>query len=261
MIRALHTAATGMDAQQQRIDVISNNLANVNTTGFKKQRADFQDLLYQTVRAPGTTSAQGTFVPTGVQIGTGVRTAATHRSFTTGDLMQTGNQFDMAIEGQGFFQVTMPGGQIAFTRAGNFELDQQGQLVTTDGYLLDPAIAIPPGAKTVAIGADGTVSATLDGETAPSEVGQIQLVNFVNPGGLQAIGRNFYQATTASGDAQSGPPGQEGLGTLGQGFLEMSNVKVVEEMINLISSQRAYDINSKVIQASDEMLQTTANSI
>jgi len=261
MIRALHTAATGMDAQQQRIDVISNNLANVNTTGFKKQRADFQDLLYQTVRAPGTTSAQGTSVPSGLQIGTGVRTAATHRSFTTGDLMQTGNQFDMAIEGQGFFQVTMPGGQLAYTRAGNFELDQQGQLVTTDGYLLDPAIAIPPGAKTVTIGADGTVSATLDGEAAATEVGQIQLVNFVNPGGLQAMGRNFYQATTASGDAQSGPPGLQGMGTLGQGFLEMSNVKVVEEMINLISSQRAYDINSKVIQASDEMLQTATNSI
>lgn len=261
MIRALHTAATGMDAQQQRIDVISNNLANVNTTGFKKQRADFQDLLYQTVRAPGTTSAQGTSVPSGLQIGTGVRTAATHRSFTTGDLMQTGNQFDMAIEGQGFFQVTMPGGQLAYTRAGNFELDQQGQLVTTDGYLLDPAIAVPPGAKTVTIGADGTVSATLDGEAAATEVGQIQLVNFVNPGGLQAMGRNFYQATTASGDAQSGPPGLQGMGTLGQGFLEMSNVKVVEEMINLISSQRAYDINSKVIQASDEMLQTATNSI
>lgn len=260
MIRALHTAATGMDAQQQRIDVISNNLANVNTTGFKKQRADFQDLLYQTVRAPGTTSAQGTAVPSGLQVGTGVRTAATHRTFTTGDLMNTGNQLDVAIEGAGFFQVTMPGGQIAFTRAGNFELDQQGQMVTTDGYLLDPSIAIPPGAKTVAIGADGTVSATLDGETAPTEVGQIQLVNFVNPGGLQAIGRNFYQATIASGDAQTGTPGQQGLGSLMQNFLEGSNVKVVEEMINLISSQRAYDINSKVIQASDEMLQTTTNS-
>lgn len=261
MIRALHTAATGMDAQQQRIDVISNNLANVNTTGFKKQRADFQDLLYQTVRAPGTTAAQGTYVPSGIQVGTGVRTAATHRTFTTGDLMQTGNQLDLAIEGNGFFQVTMPGGQPAFTRAGNFELDQQGQLVTTDGYLVDPAIAIPPGATAVTIGADGTVSAIIAGESAASEVGQIQLVDFVNPGGLQAIGRNFYQPTAASGDPQSGPPGLQGLGTLAQGFLEMSNVKVVEEMINLISSQRAYDINSKVIQASDEMLQTTANSI
>ncbi|MBK6916432.1 MAG: flagellar basal-body rod protein FlgG [Deltaproteobacteria bacterium] len=261
MIRALHTAATGMDAQQQRIDVISNNLANVNTTGFKKQRADFQDLLYQQVRAPGTTAAQGTFVPSGLQVGTGVRTAATHRSFSTGDLQQTGNQLDLAIEGNGFFQVTLPGGEVAFTRAGNFELDQQGQLVTTDGYPVDPAIAIPQGATAVTIGADGTVSATIAGETAASEVGQIQLVNFVNPGGLQAIGRNFYKATTASGDPQSGPPGQQGLGSLAQGFLEMSNVKVVEEMINLISSQRAYEINSKVIQASDEMLQTTANAV
>jgi flagellar basal-body rod protein FlgG len=261
MIRALHTAATGMDAQQQRIDVISNNLANVNTTGFKKQRADFQDLLYQTVRAPGTTAAQGAVVPTGIQIGTGVRTAATHRSFTTGDLMQTGNQLDLAIEGNGFFQVTLPGGELAFTRAGNFEVDQQGQLVTTDGYLVDPAIAVPQGATTVTIGADGTVSATIAGETAATEIGQIQLASFINPGGLQAIGRNFYQPTTASGDPQIGPPGLEGVGTLAQGFLEMSNVKVVEEMINLISSQRAYDINSKVIQASDEMLQTTANSI
>lgn len=261
MIRALHTAATGMDAQQQRIDVISNNLANVNTTGFKKQRADFQDLLYQTVRAPGTTAAQGAVVPTGIQIGTGVRTAATHRSFTTGDLMQTGNQLDIAIEGNGFFQVTLPGGELAFTRAGNFEVDQQGQLVTTDGYLVDPSIAVPPGATTVTIGADGTVSATIAGETAATEIGQIQLASFINPGGLQAIGRNFYQPTIASGDPQIGPPGLEGVGTLAQGFLEMSNVKVVEEMINLISSQRAYDINSKVIQASDEMLQTTANSI
>lgn len=261
MIRALHTAATGMDAQQQRIDVISNNLANVNTTGFKKQRADFQDLLYQQVRAPGTTAAQGTFVPSGLQVGTGVRTAATHRSFSTGDLQQTGNQLDLAIEGNGFFQVTLPGGEVAFTRAGNFELDQQGQLVTPDGYPVDPAIAIPQGATSVTIGADGTVSATIAGETAASEVGQIQLVNFVNPGGLQAIGRNFYKSTTASGDPQAGPPGQQGLGSLAQGFLEMSNVKVVEEMINLISSQRAYEINSKVIQASDEMLQTTANAV
>lgn len=260
MIRALHTAATGMDAQQQRIDVISNNLANVNTTGFKKQRADFQDLLYQTVRAPGTTSAQGMPAPTGLQIGTGVRTAATHRSFSTGDLMQTGNPLDLAIEGNGFFQVTLPGGQLAYTRAGNLELDAQGQLVTTDGYLIEPAIAVPPGVTAVTVGSDGTVSATVPGETAATELGQIQLANFPNAAGLRAIGRNFYQQTTASGDPVIGTPGLEGLGTLSQGTLEMSNVKVVEEMINLISSQRAYDINSKVIQASDEMLQTAANA-
>jgi flagellar basal-body rod protein FlgG len=259
MIRALHTAATGMDAQQQRIDVIANNLANVNTTGFKKSRVDFQDLLYQQVRAPGTSSAQGVSVPTGLQVGTGVRTAATHRTFTTGDLMQTGNQLDIAIEGNGFFQVTMPDGTPAFTRAGNFELDAHGQIVTPDGYTLDPAIAVPPGATSVTIGADGTVSVTIDGETEATEVGQIQLANFANPGGLMSIGRNFVRPTTASGEAQIGPPGIDGVGSLSQGFLEMSNVKVVEEMIGLIASQRAYEISSKVIQASDEMLQATAN--
>jgi flagellar basal-body rod protein FlgG len=259
MIRAMHTAATGMEAQQERIDVLSNNLANVNTTGFKKQRADFQDLLYQTVRAPGTTSAQGTLTPTGVQIGTGVRTSSTHRSFSPGDPQQTGNPLDLSIQGNGFFQVTLPGGQIGYTRAGNFELDQQGQIVTTDGYLLDPSVAVPQGYTSLSIGSDGTVSATMSGESAPSEVGQIQLVNFVNPGGLQSIGRNFYQATSASGDPVTGTPGLEGLGGIQQGMLEMSNVKVVDEMIDLIASQRAYDINSKVIQASDEMLQTTTN--
>lgn len=259
MIRALHTAATGMEAQQQRIDVTANNLANVNTTGFKKQRADFQDLLYQTIRAPGTSSAQGITVPTGLQVGTGVRTVAAHRSFTTGDFMQTGNQLDLAVEGAGFFQVTMPGGQPAFTRAGNFEINPQGQLVTPDGYPLEPAIAIPPGSTAVTIGADGTVSVTLDGQNNASEIGQVQLANFINPGGLNSIGRNFMQPTIASGDPIIGPPGLEGLGTLSQGFLEMSNVKVVEEMISLISSQRAYEVNSKVISASDEMMQTTSN--
>lgn len=260
MIRALHTAATGMDAQQQRIDVIANNLANVNTTGFKKSRADFQDLLYQNTKVPGTSASQGVAAPIGMQVGTGVRTASTHRSFSTGDLAQTGNQFDVAIEGRGFFQISMPDGQQAYTRSGNFEIDQQGQLVTPDGYLLEPSIAIPPGATAVTIAADGTVSATIAGETAATEVGQLQLVDFVNPGGLESIGRNFYKATTASGDPQINPPGLQGLGTTAQGFLEMSNVKVVEEMINLISSQRAYEINSKVIQASDEMLQTTAQA-
>lgn len=258
MIRAMHTAATGMEAQQERIDVISNNLANVNTTGFKKQRADFQDLMYQTTRAPGATSAQGNFVPTGVQVGTGVRTASTHRSFSTGDFAQTGNQLDLAIQGDGFFQVTLPGGQLGYMRSGTLELDSQGQVVTPDGYPLDPAISIPQGSTNVTIGTDGTVSAT-DTNNVTSEVGQIQLVNFINPGGLQAMGRNFFAATTASGDAVPGTPGQEGLGSIQQGMLEMSNVKVVEEMIDLIASQRAYDINSKVIQASDEMLQTTTN--
>jgi len=259
MIRALHTAATGMEAQQQRIDVTANNLANVNTTGFKKQRADFQDLLYQTVRAPGTSSAQGVTVPTGLQVGTGVRTVSAHRSFTTGDFMQTGNQFDVAIEGDGFFQVTLPAGEQVYTRAGNFEINQDGQLVTPDGYPLEPGINIPPGSTHATIGADGTVSVTIAGQNEATEVGQIQLASFVNPGGLESLGRNFLRPTTASGDAQLNPPGVEGLGTLSQGFLEMSNVKVVEEMISLISSQRAYEVNSKVISASDEMMQTTAN--
>lgn len=259
MIRALHTAATGMEAQQQRIDVIANNLANVNTTGFKKSRADFQDLLYQQVRAPGTAAAQGVTVPTGVQVGTGVRTVSTHRTFTAGDLLQTGNQFDLAIEGDGFFQVTLPGGEQAFTRAGNFEVDPQGMLVTPDGYPLDPAIVVPPGATAATVGADGTVSVTVAGENEATEVGQIQLATFINPGGLRSIGRNFLQPTTASGQPQVNPPGLQGAGTLAQGFLEMSNVKVVEEMIGLISSQRAYEVSSKVITATDEMMQKTSN--
>lgn len=259
MIRALHTAATGMEAQQQRIDVTANNLANVNTTGFKKSRADFQDLLYQQVRAPGTSAAQGITVPTGLQVGTGVRTAATHRSFSTGDFMQTGNQLDLAIEGDGFFQITLPDGMQAYTRAGNFELNQQGQVVTTDGYVLEPAITIPPGSTAVTIGADGTVSVTMAGQNEATEVGQIQLANFINPGGLTSIGRNFLKPTIASGEAIIGPPGLQGVGTLSQGFLEMSNVKVVEEMISLISSQRAYEVNSKVISAADEMMQSTTN--
>ncbi len=258
MIRALHTAATGMEAQQQRIDVIANNMANVNTTAFKKQRADFQDLLYQTVRAPGAATVQGVNAPSGLTVGTGVRTAATHRSFVGGDVMQTGNPLDVAIQGNGFFQVTLPGGEVGYTRAGNLEIDAQGQLTTNDGFPLDPSIALPDGYQSVTIGQDGTVSVTVQGETAAQEVGQIQLVNFANPGGMQSIGGNFYKATNASGDPQTGVPGQQGLGSLLPQSLEMSNVKVVEEMINLISSQRAYDINSKVIQASNEMLQTTS---
>lgn len=259
MIRALSTAATGMEAQERQIDITANNLANVNTAGFKKQRAQFQDLLYQTVRAPGTSSAQGVQVPTGLQIGNGVRTVSSQKLFTTGDFRQTGNQFDVAIEGDGFFQVTLPDGDIAFTRAGNFTISAEGQLVTADGYQLEPAVSIPPDAETVTVGADGTVSVVQAGQTAATEVGQIQLANFINPAGLQNMGRNFMRQSTASGEPQIGPPGVAGLGTLSQGFLEMSNVKVVEEMIGLIASQRAYEINSKVISAADEMMQNTAN--
>ena len=258
MIRAMSTAATGMEAQQQRIDVTANNLANVNTAGFKKSRADFQDLLYQTVKAPGTSSAQGVALPTGLQIGQGVRTAAAQKMFSGGDLVQTGNPLDIAIEGNGFFQVTMPDGAQAFTRAGNFTVDAQGQIVTVDGYALEPAVTIPPDATNVTVGADGTVSVTQAGTDVATEVGQIQLANFVNPSGLMSAGRNFFRASGSSGDPQVAPPGVQGTGTLGQGTLEMSNVKVVEEMINLISTQRAYEVNSKVISASDEMLRNMA---
>ncbi len=259
MIRALRTAATGMDAQQKQIDITANNLANVNTAGFKKSRAEFQDLLYQTIRAPGTSSAQGIQVPTGLQIGNGVRTVASTKMYTGGDFQQTGNQLDIAIEGDGFYQVTLPGGEVAYTRAGNFTVDAQGQVVTSDGYLLDPAISIPADATSVTVGADGTVSVIQAGQSAAAEVGQIQVATFVNPSGLHSMGRNFVRESSASGNPQVGPPGLNGAGTLAQGFLEMSNVKVVEEMIGLITGQRAYEVNSKVIKAADEMMQATSN--
>jgi len=258
MIRAMSTAATGMDAQQQRIDVTANNLSNVNTAGFKKSRAEFQDLLYQSVRAPGTSSVQGVRVPTGLQVGQGVRTVATQKMFTQGDMAQTGNQLDIAVEGGGFFQVTMPDGTQSYTRAGNWTLDDTGRVVTSDGFAMEPAITVPPDAVNVTVGADGTVSVQQAGQEDSSEIGQIQLASFINPAGLESIGRNFYRRTSASGNPQVGQPGLEGRGTLTQGFLEMSNVKVVEEMINLISTQRAYEVNSKVIQAADEMMRNTS---
>jgi len=258
MIRAMTTAATGMDAQQQRIDITANNLANVNTAGFKKSRAEFQDLLYQTMRAPGTSSAQGVRVPSGLQVGQGVRTVSSQKMFTEGDLVQTGNELDVSIEGSGFFQVTMPDGSQAYTRAGNWHMDDQGRVVTADGYPMEPGINIPPDAVSVTVGADGTVSVRQAGQDASSDIGQIQLANFINPAGLESMGRNFYRRTDASGDPTVGTPGLDGLGTVTQGFLEMSNVKVVEEMINLISTQRAYEVNSKVISASDEMMRNTS---
>jgi flagellar basal-body rod protein FlgG len=249
-----------MEAQQQRIDVSANNLANVNTVGFKKSRASFQDLLYQTIRAPGTSAAQGIAVPTGLQVGLGVRTVATQKTFSPGDFNQTGNPLDIAIEGNGFFQAVMPDGQLAYTRAGNLTLNAQGQLATQDGYLLEPGVTVPPDATAVTIGGDGTVSVIQAGQNEASEIGQIQLANFVNPSGLNSIGRNFLRPSLASGEPQVGPPGLQGLGTLSQGFMEMSNVQVVEEMIGLIQSQRAYEINSKVVQAADEMLQNTSRA-
>jgi flagellar basal-body rod protein FlgG len=259
MMRSLWSAATGMQAQTLNIDVISNNLANVSTSGFKQSRADFQDLLYQTLRPPGVSSSADTQVPTGIQVGLGVRPAATQKMFSEGDLSHTENQLDMAIEGSGFFQVTQPNGNIAYTRAGTFKLDSSGRIVTSDGYPLEPEITIPSDATSVSIGGDGTVSVILPGQSQPSTVGNIELASFTNPAGLNSIGQNLYTQSAASGDPTTGTPGQDNFGTVSQGYLEMSNVSVVDEMVNMITAQRAYETNSKTIQASDEMLQTANN--
>lgn len=257
MIRSLYTAATGMQAQQTNMDVVANNLANVGTTGFKKSRAEFQDLLYQTLRSPGSTQAQGTQVPTGVQVGLGTRLVATQKQFTKGDMQQTGNDLDMAITGDGFFQVQLPSGEIGYTRAGAFTQDAEGKIVTADGYILQPQMAIPSGAEQINVGQDGTVTANVGGTT--SQIGQIELARFINPAGLESAGGSIYHKTTASGDAMTATPGQEGVGGIANKFLEMSNVKVVDEMVSMILAQRAYEVNSKSIQSADEMLQTANN--
>ncbi|MBF0610194.1 MAG: flagellar basal-body rod protein FlgG [Magnetococcales bacterium] len=260
MIRALWTSATGMQAQQTNIDVIANNLSNVNTTGFKRSRADFQDLLYQTMRAPGTdTSQAGTQVPSGIQLGHGTRVSSVSKMFTQGDYVHTGNELDMAIEGQGFFQVQMPDGSTAYTRDGAFKRDVNGTVVTPDGYPLVPNFTIPPDTTTITVGPDGTFSVIQSGNPNPTQLGTIQLAQFVNPAGLSAAGRNLYTETAASGNAIPGTPGTDGLGTVQQTFLEMSNVNMVEEMINMITTQRAYEINSKTIQTADDMLGQVAN--
>jgi flagellar basal-body rod protein FlgG len=258
MIRALSTAASGMEAQQTRLDVTANNIANTSTAGFKKSRAEFSDLMYQTQRAPGTATGPGTEAPTGLQVGMGVRTVATQRMHSQGDLRQTGRPLDVAIEGRGFYPVTLPNGEAAYTRDGAFKLDAEGKLVNSEGYALGGDISIPPDAQSISIGADGTVSVVVPGEAAPVEAGQIQVAAFANESGLEATGRNLYRETGASGTAVLGAPGENGTGTLAQGTLEMSNVNVVEEMIDLISGQRAYEINSRVIKAADEMLGQTA---
>jgi flagellar basal-body rod protein FlgG len=255
MIRSLWISKTGLDAQQTNLDVIANNLANVSTTGFKRSRAVFEDLLYQTLRQPGAQSSQQTQVPTGLQVGTGVRPVATERIFTQGNLQQTGNAFDMAINGQGFLQVQMPDGTTGYTRDGSFHVDAQGQVVTSNGYPLLPAVTVPANATKVTIGSDGTVSVMVPGQVAGQNVGSIQLANFINPAGLQPLGQNLFLETAASGAPQAGTPGTNGLGLLNQGYVETSNVNVVEELVSMIQAQRAYEINSKAIQTSDQMLQ------
>lgn len=257
-MRSLNTGATGMMAQQLNVEVISNNIANMSTTGFKRQRAEFQDLLYQNQRRPGATSSDAnTIVPSGIQIGVGVRTAGVYRIHEQGNLNSTGNTYDLAINGKGFFQITLPSGETAYTRAGSFQVNGQGQIVNADGYLLNPNITVPQGALSVSVDVTGIVEARLAGQTQPQQLGQIQLANFINEAGLEATGDNLYLETPASGQPQVGNPNTQGLGTLRQGYLETSNVNPVQEITNLITAQRAYDMNSKVITTSDEMLQTT----
>ncbi len=259
MMRALWTASSGMIAQQANIDNLSNNLANVNTSGFKKSRIDFQDLMYQTVRQAGASSGADTQLPTGLQIGLGVREAAVQKMYTTGNLESTGNSLDVAIQGDGFFQVNMPDGTLSYTRDGSFKKDSQGRLTTSEGYLVEPQITIPENSTDLTIASDGTVTVTMPGEKAPQELGQLQIVRFINPAGLESLGGNLLQETDASGNPVVTVPGEEGSGTLLQKYLEMSNVQVVEEMVNMIVAQRAYEMNSKAVTTSDEMLQTAAN--
>ncbi|MBE9527749.1 MAG: flagellar basal-body rod protein FlgG [Proteobacteria bacterium] len=260
MIRALWTASTGMEAQQINIDVIAHNLANVNTTAFKRSRADYQDLLYQEMKSAGASSSQDTIVPTGIQVGQGVKMVSTAKLFDQGNFRQTGNSFDLGIEGDGMFQVVLPDGTTAYTRTGEFKIDADGRLVTSDGYLVEPAITIPSDSLTISVSADGIISVTQPGSATPTQVGNLELARFINPSGLKSMGKNLMTITGASGDATTASPGTDGVGTIAQGFLEMSNVSVVEEMVNMIAAQRAYEINSKAIQAADEMLQT-ANSM
>jgi flagellar basal-body rod protein FlgG len=261
MIRAMYSAASGLEAQQLNIDVIANNLANVNTAGFKESRAEFQDLLYQNVRASGAASSTSTDLPVGLQVGLGSRPVATSRLFSQGDFRQTGNPLDLVIEGQGFFQVRLPTNEIAYTRAGSFHLNRDGSLVTADGNLLDPQITIPSDALTITVGSDGTVSVTQPSQAQAQQVGTIQLSIFQNPAGLNSIGKNLFLPTTSSGEPITGTPGENGIGTIDQGFLEQSNVSVVQEMVNMIIGQRAYETNSKVVKTADDMLQTINNVV
>jgi flagellar basal-body rod protein FlgG len=255
MIRSLYIAKTGLDAQQTQLDVISNNLANVSTSGFKRSRAVFEDMLYQTVREPGAQSTQQTTVPSGLQIGTGTRTVATTRIHTQGNLSQTSNPLDLAINGDGFFQIQQPDGTTAYTRDGSFHRDAQGQIVNSNGSPLSPAITIPATAVAVTVGQDGTVTVTTQGSATPTTIGTIQMANFINPAGLSSQGQNLYIETAASGTPTTSTAGTNGTGLINQGYVETSNVNVAEELVNMIQAQRSYELNSKAITTSDQMLQ------
>ena len=261
MDKALWVAKTGLEAQQTRMSVISNNLANVNTTGFKRDRAVFEDLLYQNVRQVGAQSSQDTRLPSGMQLGTGVRTVATEKLHTLGNIVQTENSLDVAIQGRGFLQVLLPDGNIGYSRDGAFKMDETGQLVTASGYVIQPAITIPSNATSVTIGSDGVVSALTPGSTSPTQLGSIQLADFINPGGLQPIGQNLFLESASSGSPTTGTPGLNGLGSVVQGALETSNVNVVEELVNMIETQRSYEMNSKAIQTTDRMLQFVTSNL
>lgn len=261
MPSALQVAKSGLDAQQTRMSVIANNLANVGTSGFKKGRASFEDLLYETVSQPGGSSSQNTELPSGLMLGTGVRTVSTEKIFTQGSLQRTDSSLDVAIQGRGFLQILMPDGATAFTRDGSFSMNSQGQVVTSSGYELDPSLTVPSETLSITIGADGTVSALTAGNTAPTQIGNIQLADFINPQGLQPVGQNLFKETIASGSPQTSTPGLNGLGTLIQGSLEASNVNVVEELVAMIETQRSYEMNSKAIQTLDEMLQYVSQQL
>ena len=255
MLRSLWISKSGMEAQQTQLDHISNNLSNVATTGYKRSHAAFEDLIYQNLRQSGANSSDQTQLPTGLQVGLGTRAVATARDFTQGNLQQTGNNLDLAINGKGFFQITMPDGTTAYTRDGSFKLDNQGQIVTNNGYVVQPGLTVPANAQSVTVAADGTVSVTLPGQATPQTLGQFQTASFINPQGLDPLGQNLYAETASSGTPNTGAPQSNGLGALQQGFVETSNVNVVEELVQMIQTQRAYELNSKAVQTSDQMLQ------
>ena len=261
MNQGLWIAKTGLDAQQTRMAVVSNNLANVNTTGFKQDRAVFEDLLYQNYRQAGANTSQDTILPSGMNLGTGVRIVATEKIFTQGSVLQSGNTYDVAINGRGFFEILRPSGDSAYTRDGTFRVNDQGELVTSAGFLVQPGITVPDAVESVTIAADGTVTAKQAGQSSPTQIGSLQIIDFINPAGLQPIGANLYLETAASGSPQPGTPTQNGLGALNQGALESSNVNVVAELVNMIETQRAYEMNSKAISTTDQMMQYINNNL